>query len=75
MKKLLEKPKLGKTEFMFKGEDHPMLNMKTDFLQTLDLENIHMKIACGKVEEPKVEMEEVTVNMPTEFKKKLVMED
>ncbi|MBW2983534.1 hypothetical protein KY361_00280 [Candidatus Woesearchaeota archaeon] len=75
MKRLIEKPKLRKTEFMFKGEGHPMLNMKSDFLQTLDLEDIHIRIACGTVEEPKVEMEELTVNMPAEFRKRLVMED
>ncbi len=61
---------------MIKGEGHPMLNMRADFLQTLDLENIHMRIATGTVdEEPKVEMQELIVNMPNEFKKRLVMED
>lgn len=75
MKKLIEKPKLKTTEFMVEGGGHPMLNIRSDFLQTLDLENIHMRIACGTVEEPKVEMEELIVNMPAEFRKRLITED
>jgi hypothetical protein len=60
--------------YLVNGEGHPMLNMDVDFLKNLELENIHMRIATGKiVEEYKLEMEEV-MTMPTELKKKIVSE-
>lgn len=70
---LIEKSKLKiAPEFMVKGGGHPLINMKADFLRTVDLENIHMRIACGKVEEPKVEMKEFILTMPTELRKRFV---
>jgi hypothetical protein len=60
--------------YLVKGEGHPMLNMDVDFLKNLELENIHMRIATGKiVEEYRLEMEEV-MTMPTELKKKMATE-
>ncbi|MFC1705045.1 hypothetical protein ACFLZ6_01810 [Nanoarchaeota archaeon] len=74
MEKLIEKRKLSiSPEFTVKGSGHPMLNMRTDFLKTVDLEDIHMKIACGKIEpEPQVDIQECILTMPEELRKKFV---
>ncbi|MBW2980689.1 hypothetical protein KY360_04715 [Candidatus Woesearchaeota archaeon] len=71
--KLIEKNKLEMSpKGVIEGNGHPMLNMKTDFLKTVSLDDIHMRIACGRVEEPKVEIQELIVNMPAELKKRFV---
>ena len=75
MERLIEKNKLKTSpELMVKGGGHPLLNMRADFLKTVDLEDIHMRIACGRLEEPKVEMREFILSMPTELRKKFVRE-
>ena len=73
MEILTEKPKMKMSvDSMVRGDGHPMLNMDVDFLKNLELENIHMRIATGKiVEEYKLEMEEI-VAMPSEMKKQFI---
>lgn len=75
MKKLIEKRKIKiSPEMSFEGSGHPMLNMKTDFLRTVSLDDIHMKIACGKVEEPEVDIHEAILKMPAELRRRFVRE-
>ncbi len=76
MKSLVRRTELSDfADTLMKGSDHPMLKMDVDILKTINLEDIHMKIACGKVdEEPQVEMQEFIINMPEEFRKKYVKE-
>ncbi len=70
---LSDKPKVKPMLSSFSREDEQgLMTMDTDFFQTLDLEDIHMKIATGTLgKEGKKEISEKDIKgMPTDLQKK-----
>ena len=71
---LSDKPKVKPMLSSFlREEEQGLLTMDTDFLQKLDLEDIHMKIATGTLDkETREEIDNKEIlSMPTKLKKSL----